>query len=85
MAAKALVLSLGSVLCHGNNMNAHASDATFIFTFDSQAHLIQVHKYCTKWETFDLPCRPGIYLPRNMKGEPDLSLMRHKFSVTYEC
>ena len=20
--------------------------------FDSQAHVIQVHKYCTKWETF---------------------------------
>ena len=84
MAAKALVLSLGSVLCHGNNMNAHASDGTFIFTFDSQAHLIQVHKYCTKWETFDLPYRPGIYLPR-MKGEPDLSLGRDKFSVRYEC
>ena len=66
-------------------MNAHASDATVIVTFDLQAHLIQVHKYCTKWETFDLPCRSGIYLPRNMKGEPDLSLVRDKFSVRYEC
>ena len=25
---------------------------------------------------FDSPCRPGIYLPRKMKGEPDLSLVR---------
>ena len=33
--------------------NAQASvDATIIITFDSQAHVIQVHKYCTKWETF---------------------------------
>ena len=33
-------------------MNAHTSDATIIITFDLQAHEIQVHKYCTKWETF---------------------------------
>ena len=42
MAAKALVLSLRSVWCHGNHVNAHASDATIIFTFDSH----------TNWETF---------------------------------
>ena len=33
-------------------MNAHASDTTIIITFDSQAHVIQEHKYWTKWETF---------------------------------
>ena len=33
-------------------MNAHTSDATIIITFDLQAHVIQVDKYCTKWETF---------------------------------
>ena len=34
-------------------MNAHASDATIVFTFNSQvSHVIQVHKYYTKWETF---------------------------------
>ena len=41
-----------SVWCHDNHVNAHASDATIIITFDSQAHVIQVHKHCTKWETF---------------------------------
>ena len=33
-------------------LNAHASDATIIITFDSQANVIHVHKYCTKWKTF---------------------------------
>ena len=33
-------------------MNAHARDATIIITFDSQADVIQVHMYCTKWVTF---------------------------------
>ena len=52
VASKALVLSLRSVWCHGNHVNVHASDATIIVTVDSQAHVIQVHKCCTKWETF---------------------------------
>ena len=34
---------------------------------------------------FDSPCGPGIYLPRKVKVEPDLSLLRDKFSVRYEC
>ena len=33
----------------------------------------------------DLPCRPGIYLPRKVNLKPDLSLVRDKFSVRYEC
>ena len=28
---------------------------------------------------------PGIYLHRVMKVEPDVSLVRGKFSVRYEC
>ena len=40
-----LVSSLRSIWCHGNHVNAHARDATIIITFNSQAHLIQVHKY----------------------------------------
>ena len=43
VAPKALVLSLRSVWCHGNHVNAHTSGATITITFDSQAHVIQVH------------------------------------------
>ena len=71
MAVKAQVLSLRSVWCHGNHMNAHTSDATIIITFDLQAHEIQVHKYCTKWETFRFAL-PAWKLPRKIKVEPDL-------------
>ena len=42
-APKALVLSLRSVWCHGNHVNAHTSGATITITFDSPAHVIQVH------------------------------------------
>ena len=38
-------------LMQSNNVNAHTSDATIIISFDSQADVIQVKKYCTKWET----------------------------------
>ena len=34
---------------------------------------------------FDSPCWPRIYLPRKMKGEPDLNLVWDKFLVSYEC
>ena len=61
-------------------MNAHAQDATIIITFDSQADVIQVHM-----GGFDSLCWPGIYLPRKMKVEPDLSLVWDKFSVRYKC
>ena len=44
------------------HMNAYATDTTIIITFDLQAHIIQVHKYCTKCETFQfaLPARDLI-------------------------
>ena len=45
VAVKAVVLSLRSIWCHGNHVNAHARDATIIITFNSQAQVIQVHKY----------------------------------------
>ena len=44
----AVVLSLRSMWCHGYHVNANASEATIIITFNSQAHVIQAHKYCTK-------------------------------------
>ena len=53
--------------------------------FNSQAHVIQEHKYCIiNVRLFDLSCRMGIFLPRKMKVEPDLSLMRDELSVRYE-
>ena len=52
-------------------MNAHTSDATIIITgtFDSQAHVIQFHKYCTKWETcrFALPAW-NLFTQENESG-----------------
>ena len=53
----------------------------------SQAHVIQVHKYCTKWETFQfaLPARNLFTKEIKMKVEPDLSLVQDKFLVKYEC
>ena len=53
------MLSLRSVWCHGYHVNAHEIEATIIITFDLQAHLIQVHKYCSKWET-QLWCKHTI-------------------------
>ena len=55
-----------------------------IIAFDSQVHVIQVHKLLNE-RLFDWACRSGIYLPRNMKAAPDFSLVRDKFSVRYDC
>ena len=44
--------ALRSVWCHGNHVTAHASDTKITLTVDWQAHVMQVHKCCTKWETF---------------------------------
>ena len=41
------------------HMNAYATDTTIIITFDLQAHIIQVHKYCTKCETFQFALPAG--------------------------
>ena len=67
-----------------NHVNAQVLNAKIVI-FDSQAHVIQVHKYCTKCETFRFVLPAGIYLPRKMKVEPDRSLEQDKFSVRYEC
>ena len=77
VASKALVLSSRSLWCHSNHVKAHASD--------SEANVIQVHITALNGRLFDSPCRPGIYLPTKTKVEPDLSLVRDKFSVRYEC
>ena len=79
------MLSLRSVLCHGNHVNAHASDVTITVTVDWQAHVIQVHECCTKWETFRFALPAWNLFTQKMKVEPDLSLVRDKFSVEYEC
>ena len=42
--AKVLVLSLRSVWCHGNHVNAHASDTTIIIRFAS------AHDYSDRWD-----------------------------------
>ena len=40
----------------------------------SEDDIIQVLKYCTKCETFRFALPTGIYFPRKIKVEPDLSL-----------
>ena len=67
-----------------NHVNAHALNTTIII-IDSQAHVIQVHKYGhLNVRLFYSSCRrESIYLPRKMKVEPDLSLVQGKFSVRY--
>ena len=51
---------------------------------DSQAHVIQIRKYCTKYETFLFALPASTRLPRKMKAGPDLSLVRDEFSGRYE-
>ena len=72
------VLSSTSVWHHSNRVNGLLVNA----------HSIPKHRYTStalNGRLFDSPCRPGIHLPRKVKVEPDLSLVRDKFSVRYEC
>ena len=41
-------------------------------------YVIQVRQHA---QLFDSPCPPEIYLPSEMKVEPDPSLVRDEFSV----
>ena len=85
VAAKALVLSLKFVWCHGHHVNTHASDATIITLLHSIIHVR--YRYTStllNGKLFHSPGRPGIYLPRKVKVELDLSLLRDKFSLGYE-
>lgn len=66
-----VVLSLRSVWCHGYHVNACASKAKIIITFNLQAHLIQAHKYFS----ICLADPESIYI------EHDLNLVRDKFSL----
>ena len=85
LAAKALVLSLRSVWCHGNHVNARASNAILIITFDNSGS-IQVQKNCTKWETFWFALLAwNLSLLRKIKVDRDLSLVRDTLSLRYEC
>ena len=43
--------------------------------FDSQVHVIQVRKYCTKYETFLFALPADSLFSRKMKAGPDLSLV----------
>ena len=49
-------------------VKALVGDATIIITFDSQAHVIQVHKYCTKWETFRFALPPWNLFSQEKKS-----------------
>ena len=62
------VYSVRSIWCHSNQVNAHASDTTIIITFDSQAHVIQVRKYWTKWETFHFALLSGNLFTQETKS-----------------
>ena len=93
VAAKALVLSLKFVWCHGHHVNTHASDATIITLLHSIIHVR--YRYTStllNGKLFDSPGRAGIYPGWNLSGlesrkvkvELDLSLLRDKFSLGYE-
>ena len=60
-------------------MNAHASNAIIVITFDNSGS-IQVQKNCTKWETFliRLAGLESTCLLRKMKVDRDVSLVRDK-------
>ena len=61
-------------------MNAHESDAKS--SFNSQAHIIsniiEIHKHCTKCETFQFALLAGSLITQEMRLEPDLSLVQDK-------
>ena len=61
----------------GVNVNAHASE----YAFDSEANVIQVHKYCTEWAIFRFALPAWNLCTHEDKVEPDLSLVRDPFSV----
>ena len=53
--------------------------------FDSQVHVIQVRKYCTKYETFLFPLPADSLFSRKMKAGPDLGLVWDELYGRYEC
>ena len=56
------------------------------YFFDSKTHIIKFRYTCNVLNTrlFNTHCQPKIYLLREMKVEPDLSLVQGESSVRYE-
>ena len=81
MAAKALVLSLRSTVIMWMQMQVMQQ-----YLFDSKTHIIEFRYTCNVLNTrlFNTHCQPEIYLLREMKVEPDLSLVQGESSVRYE-
>ena len=81
MAAKALVFSLKSMVITW--MQTQVIQQYF---FDSKTHIIKFRYTCNVLNTrlFDTHCQPKIYLLREMKVEPDLTLVQGESSVRYE-
>ena len=81
MAVMALVLSLRSTVImwmQTQVMQQHL--------FDLKTHIIKFSYTCNVLNTrlFNTHCQPEIDLPREMKVEPDLSLVQDESSVRYE-
>ena len=81
MAVMALVLSLRSTVImwmQTQVMQQHL--------FDLKTHIIKFSYTCNVLNTrlFNTHCQPEIYLPREMKVEPDLSLVQDESSVRYK-
>ena len=79
MAAKALVFSLRSMVITWMQTIQQ-------YFFDSKTHIIKFRYTCNVLNTrlFDTHCQPKIYLLREMKVEPDLTLVQGESSVRYE-
>ena len=73
------MLNLRSIRCYGNHVNVNASDATIFVRFENSGGTRNV----LNARLFDSPCQQEIYLPREMKIEPDFSLVRDESSVKY--
>ena len=71
---------------HGNHVNANASDSTIFLWFENAHNYGKFRYTCNVLNTrlFDTHCQPKIYLLREMKVEPDLTLVQGESSVRYE-
>ena len=65
-------------------MNSNASVATIFVPFEKAGINSNINVYNVLNEgLFDSPCGAELYFPREMKVEPDLSLVRDESSVRY--
>ena len=81
MAAKALVLSFRSTVIMWLQTQVMQQ-----YLFDSKTHIIEFRYTCNVLNTrlLNTHCQPEIYLLREMKVEPDLTLVQDESSVRYE-